>query len=355
MTRARLCVAGALALLLAGRPVSAADLSAAKSLYASASYEDALTMLSSLEEGENFEQVQQLRALCLLALGRNREAEETIERIVLRNPTYAIQATDVSPKLVSVFQDVRRRTLPTAARSLYTKAKTSYDGKRWTEAKGEFEGLLTLLRDPDLAAQRTALADLQQLGEGFLKLADTELSAEAKARQEREAAEQRTRAEAEAAQRAAAARAAAESAARAPAAPTGPAPNAGARPGTTESPSTPAPTAAQATRTAAPSAGPPVYTTSNRDVTPPVEQRRTFPRWSPPNRMMAMNTQTGLLEVVVDEKGAVMSASMAKPITSSYDAALTSAARDWRFTPAQKDGQPVRYRLLLEIVLRPQQ
>ncbi len=71
--------------------------------------------------------------------------------------------------------------------------------------------------------------------------------------------------------------------------------------------------------------------------------------------MMAMNTQTGLLEVVVDEKGAVASASMAKPITPSYDAALTSAARDWRFTPAQKAGQPVRYRLLLEIVLRPQQ
>ena len=89
MKRSRLYVAGALALLLAGRAVNAADLSAAKSLYASASYEEALTMLSSLEAGENFEQVHQLRALCLLALGRTREGEETIERLVLHNPTAA--------------------------------------------------------------------------------------------------------------------------------------------------------------------------------------------------------------------------------------------------------------------------
>ena len=253
-----------------------------------------------------------------------------------------------------MFHDVRRRTLPAAARSLYTKAKTSYDGKRWAEAKVEFEGLLTLLGDPDLAAQRTALADLQQLGEGFLKLADNELSADAKSRRDAEAAEQRRRADAEAAQRAAAARAAAEAASRTPVAPAGPAPNPATRPRTTESPRPPAPAAAPATRPAAAESGP-VYTTSDRDVTPPAEQRRAFPRWSPPNRMMATTTQTGLLEIVVDEKGAVTSARMAKLITPGYDAALTSAARDWRFTPAQKDGQPVRYRLLLEVVLRPPQ
>ncbi len=349
MKRSRLYVAGALALLLAGRAVNAADLSAAKSLYASASYEEALTMLSSLEAGENFEQVHQLRALCLLALGRTREGEETIERLVLHNPTYAILDAEVSPKLVSVFHDVRRRTMPAAARSLYTKAKTSYDGKRWAEAKVEFEGLLTLLGDPDLAAQKTALADLQQLGEGFLKLADNELSADAKSRRDAEAAEQRRRADAEAA-----APAAAEAASRTPVAPAGPAPNPATRPRTTESPRPPAPAAAPATRPAAAESGP-VYTTSDRDVTPPVEQRRAFPRWSPPNRMMATTTQTGLLEIVVDEKGAVTSARMAKAITPGYDAALTSAARDWRFTPAQKDGQPVRYRLLLEVVLRPPQ
>lgn len=352
MKRSRSWLAGVIALLLAGRAITAEDLSGAKSLYASASYEEALTMLASLEASEDFEQVHQLRALCLLALGRTREAEETIERLVLHTPTYAMRDTEVSPKLVSVFQDVRRRTLPTAIRSLYTKAKASYDAKRWVEAKGEFEGLLALLGDPDLAAQKNTLTDLQQLGEGFLKLADNELTAEAKARQDAEAAEQRKRAEAEAAQRASAAQAAAAAAARTPAAAASPAPPTSDRPRSTEAPGTPA--LAAGNSPAAAQTGP-IYTTSNRDVTPPVEQRRTFPRWSPPNRLMAMSTQTGLLEVVVDEKGAVTSATMAKPITPSYDAALTSAARDWRFTPAQKGGQPVRYRLLLEIVLRPTQ
>jgi tetratricopeptide (TPR) repeat protein len=343
-----------LAALLFGQSALAADLSAAKSLYASASYEDALAMLASLDAGDEFEQVHELRALCLLALGRNREAEETIERIVLHTPTYTI-GDEVSPKLVSVFQDVRRRTLPTAVRSLYTKAKANYDGKRWSDAKREFEGLLALLGDPDMAAQQTALSDLRELGEGFLRLADSELGAEARRKQEAEAAERKRLADAEAATRAAEA-AAAKAVVPAAAPATSPsAANANApRPATAPGPAAATP-GASAGRPSPTAAAVPVYTTADRDVTPPVEQRREFPRWSPPTRAMAMATQTGLLEIVIDEKGSVVAAAMAKPITPPYDSALIAAARGWRFAPARKDGQPVRYRQLLEVVLRPQQ
>ena len=70
---------------------------------------------------------------------------------------------------------------------------------------------------------------------------------------------------------------------------------------------------------------------------------------------MAMATQTGRMEIVVDEKGAVTAVSMVKSIFPAYDSLLASAAKEWRYKPATREGRPVRYRLLLEIVLRPQQ
>jgi len=335
-----------------------ADLAAARTQYASASYEEALVTLDALDASTEFEAVHELRALCLLALGRTREAEETIEKIVLHAPAYTIRDTDVSPKLVAVFQDVRRRALPIAARSLYSKAKANYDAKQWADAKTQFAELTRILSDPDLAAQQATLADLRELGDGFLKLAENEIAEEAQRAEE--AAEQRRQDEAAAA--AAPAQAAPGAAAAAPA------PSGAARPSPA---STLAGAAAQAA-SAAPAAtnggagsasaadddsAPqvPVYTVANPEVTPPVEVQRTFPRWSPPTRAMALLIQTGLLEIVVDEKGAVQSARMAKAVFPTYDALLVTAARDWKFTPAMREGRPVRYRQLLEIVLRPQQ
>ena len=116
-----------LILVLVAIPLHAADLASAKALYASASYEEALTMLASLEGNESVEQVNQIRALCLLALGRSKDAEQAVEQIVVDNPTYQLENTEVSPKLVTLFHDVRRRALPAATRALYAKAKSSYD------------------------------------------------------------------------------------------------------------------------------------------------------------------------------------------------------------------------------------
>ena len=166
-------------LLLVASParLGAADLAAARTLYASASYEEALAMLATIETPDNIEPVNQMRALCLMALGRTREAEQSIERIILHNPGYVIETAEVSPKVVSLFRTVRQRTLPTVARSLYAQAKASFDDKRWDAATNEFTRMLAIVDDPDLVEQRASLNDLRQLGEGFLKLSEAELAA----------------------------------------------------------------------------------------------------------------------------------------------------------------------------------
>ena len=118
-----------LALCGAAPPAAAADLTSAKSLYAAASYEEALAQLNAIRATDNLEQIEQYRALCLLALGRPSDAQKSLERIVISQPLYRMDNADVSPKLATMFQDVRRRMLPSAARELYTKGKTSFDSQ----------------------------------------------------------------------------------------------------------------------------------------------------------------------------------------------------------------------------------
>jgi TonB family protein len=59
----------------------------------------------------------------------------------------------------------------------------------------------------------------------------------------------------------------------------------------------------------------------------------------------------GRLEVVIDEQGNVSAASLPAPVHPSYDTPLLDATTRWRFRPATRDGQPVRFRKTFEIVL----
>ena len=117
---------------LQGSPSAQAsdDLTAVKELYASASFEEALTRLATIEEQVGIEQTEKYRALCLLGLGRTNEAQQSLERMVVANPLYLIPDAEVSPRLVSMFREVRKRLLPAAARDLYLEAKTNFDAKR---------------------------------------------------------------------------------------------------------------------------------------------------------------------------------------------------------------------------------
>ena len=51
--------------------------------------------------------------------------------------------------------------------------------------------------------------------------------------------------------------------------------------------------------------------------------------------------QPGILEVLIDERGLVVSVSMRVPVSPRYDRAAVDAARGWRYQPATLDGVPV--------------
>ena len=286
---------------------SAGDLTDVKRLYASASYEEALARLSVLESAADveLEQLEQYRALCLLGLGRTDEAQQSLERMVTETPLYTIPEADVSPRLVEMFRSVRKRLLPDTARSLYARGKASFDQKRYSAASADFTELLSILDDPDMGSSAAALQDMKMLSEGFQQLAEAQVAAEAKARAEAQAQ----------------ARAAAMTAA----------------------------TPARAVQPAVPL----VYAEGDAGVKPPVEIERRMPAWNPPTQLARTIQYRGVLEVVIGEKGTVDSAILRDSVAVFYDDELLAAAMDWRFQPATRNGDPVKYRKLLEIVYAP--
>ena len=269
------------------------ELGNAKELYAQASYEDALAQLNRITDADVANQVDQYRALCLLALGREREARASLERIVVRAPLYVVQADDASPKLVTMFQQVRELTLPAAAKDLYAKARANYDAKRFAEARPLFEEMMAVLKETGIDSN-PSIADLKQLGEGFLKLTIAELT---------------------------------------PAQPA------------------PAPAAAPPPVRSAPVL-PKFFTSGDTDVVPPVELAREMPAWNP-QAAVAKATFTGTLQIDIDERGTVERATLLSSVEPTYDARLLSVAKTWKFQPATKDGMPVKYRKAITIALRP--
>ena len=280
-------------------------LNTAKDLYASARYDEALSVLNGLRIGESVDRksVEQYRSLCLLALGRASEAETAIAAVVTADPTYRPGESDTAPRVRATFADVRKRMLPELATARYQSAKAAYDRKEWAASEQQFRTVLDLLDDPDMGGK---LGDLRVLTVGFLELS-----------------------------------------ARAAAPPLPP---------VEPKPTSPAPvTAPPAATPAAPSAeaGPipgKIYTTEDEAVRPPVVVRQEIP--SVPQNMMAMVKPRGLVEVVIDEQGRVVNMAMRQSLHPGYDALILSAARDWKYQPARYDGQPVRYRRLISVAVK---
>jgi TonB family protein len=306
------------ALVAQTRPATPAeDLAAAKSLYAQGIYEDALMKLAAIRGESTADEVDEYRALCQLALGRTAEAQRSLESLFTRAPLFKMSDTDVPPRLVTMFHDVRRRLLPAAIRTLYAKAKSNYDQKNFAPAITQFKDLLTLTNDEDLGDEAAALADLKLLGEGFLGLSVVE--------QEKAVA-------------AAAAKAAAAAAA---APPPKPEPPAG------EPPKTPAAAPGSAPQ------GPKIYTETDKDVTPPVEISKALPEWNPSNPQWRKFELSGAIRIVIDEAGKVESVTLVQSVHESYDPLLLAAARQWQFKPARKNGQPVKYQKVVAVLLAP--
>lgn len=55
------------------------------------------------------------------------------------------------------------------------------------------------------------------------------------------------------------------------------------------------------------------------------------------------------VSIVIDEKGAVMSTTVAKSSQSEFEAPALDAVKKWKFKPAQKDGVPVKMKVTIPI------
>ena len=113
--------------------------------------------------------------------------------------------------------------------------------------------------------------------------------------------------------------------------------------------------AAAAARPAPPPAPatPALYSSRDVGVQAPVAIERRLPSWKPGNSIVAQRSFRGTLEVIINDQGVVEWAGMSKPTLENYDQELINLTKSWRFRPATKEGEPVRYQLALEILLTP--
>jgi len=86
----------------------------AKALYAAASYDEALEMLDRLTSTSKADKtaVAEYRIFCLLALGRQEDAQRAIESMLRDNPFYRPSDAQASPRIQATINDVRRQVLP---------------------------------------------------------------------------------------------------------------------------------------------------------------------------------------------------------------------------------------------------
>jgi hypothetical protein len=88
-----------------------------------------------------------------------------------------------------------------------------------------------------------------------------------------------------------------------------------------------------------------IYSPETPGVTPPVLTRPQMPREPAPG------DDTGYFEIVVDEKGLAEQVKLISPRRRYHDRMLVAAAKAWQFRPATLEGRPVKYRLLVPIIL----
>ena len=284
-------------LLLSPMALHAEDsVAAARDLYTSANYEDALVVLNRLDSssGQPSDRmaINQYRAFCLLALGRMVEAERAIEAVLTVDLLYRPVDADMSPRLRAAFAGVRQRILPAIVQQEYARAKTAFDRQDYPAAIAQFDRVLRALGSPDLGAvgENPPLADLRTLANGF-----RDLSVKAMA----------------------------------------------------PPPPPPQPVLPPAPVAVAPPKG--IYGGFENGIMPPVIVRQALPPF--PRDLITRNND-GVLEVVISETGAVESAVMRTPINPRYDQIVMTAAKSWKYAPATLNGVPVRFRKTINITLK---
>ena len=90
-----------------------------------------------------------------------------------------------------------------------------------------------------------------------------------------------------------------------------------------------------------------LFDSSDVNVTPPVTLRPRVPTIAD----AASSETVGVVEAIVSATGVVEKVKLLSPPESIHQSMILSAIKTWRFRPATKDGQPVRYRQLIPVAM----
>lgn len=273
---------------------------AVEQLYLSASYEEALAALDTLEVERNEDRLAsaEYRILCLMGMGDLERANAAIEAMVVSYPNYSPNPTRFSPSRRQQFNAVRQAVLGRVFEASAAEATASFEAKDFDAAIVRFDALLQLLTvagNEQFANVRIYAAEFSQRA----KLAASALAEESKLK---------------------------------PATLQAVAMNGG---GTTQVAST--------------AGSMPIYDVTATDVVPPVALKPILPLTSPEG----VTPHPGLFEILIDESGRVRSASVRRSVSDQYDALVIRESAKWRFKPALRNGEPVPFRKLVEIYAVP--
>ena len=293
-----------MALLAIGSPGPAAvdSLNAAKELYASAAYDDALAMLtrlSSTASSDEALQIEEYQSLCLYALGRTPDAENVAQGLIERHPLFDLQGDDVSPRVLVMFTDVRKRLLPQIAKERYAAAKAELDARQYAAAQSHLTEVRKIIDEAGrLGVSDGSLNDLGTLADGFRELAGAAIAKAAAA-------------------------------------------------------VTPAPAATSPAPAVAPTQQPArtIYDVKDADVAPPIAITQVIPP-VPSELIFELRNQRGVLALTIATDGHVEAATMVQPFRGPYDQIVLTAAKNWRYKPAMKDAAPVRYAMTIALTYK---
>jgi TonB family protein len=283
-------------LLYATAAIAQESIAAARDLYAAAAYDEALARLNDLRltkhSSDDDRAIEQYRALCLFALGRATDAERAIEAMVVAAPGYRPSEADASPRVQAAFVDVRRRVLPGIIQQKYNNAKAAFDRKDLASARAGFAQVIELLADPAVVSgpMQQERAALLTLATGFRDLSTP------------------------------------------PVAPL---------------PAAPAPQPAQPQRVIAikpaPAAGR-IYSAADPGIAAPTAVRQSVAALAG-----VFAPRPGAVEIVIDESGAVVDATIQISVNPVYDRLALATARSWRYRPAMFGGVPVKFRKVVAL------
>jgi len=269
----------------------------ARDLYASAAYEEALSELARVRSAaassvDTARETDAYRAFCLVALGRNQEAEVVVETLVRTDPMLALDLRDASPRIEELFVSARKRVLPQLIRDRYRSARALAVQKA-PDAESHLKQVKGMLAQAEkIGAWDDTLADLRVLVDGFLDLTGGQV---------------------------------ASSSASLPVV-------------------QPVVQQPDASRPAVPPDPARVYTPADAGVVAPVALSQA-PPYVPPTLLDLVRRlrRVGAIDIVIDERGSVGEVVVRQSVNTAYDTLVVASVRNWKYRPATKDGVPVRF------------